>query len=112
MNCGVSVEKRNDVGVIKCAGQIDYNADDFKKAVNGFLQTGTVKIVVDFSDTAFISSTGWGTIIGNLKEIRSGGGDIKLAAMSADVRKVYDLLEFYELVKSCETVEDAVKSFS
>jgi anti-sigma B factor antagonist len=112
MDNNVSVETRNDIGIIRCAGQIDYNAKAFKTAVNSFLTGGTFKIVVDFSGITFISSTGWGTIIGNLKEIRTGGGDIKLAAMSADVKKVYDLLEFYNLIDSSKTVEDAVKSFS
>jgi len=107
----ISVHKKSDIGIIICAGAIDYFTEAFADAVNGLMKTGTRKIVVDLAQTDYISSLGWGAIIGNLKELRAGGGDIRLAAMSAEVKNSYRLLKFDELMDSCDAVDDAIRSF-
>lgn len=112
MENNISSEKKGNVGIITCDGQIDSDAHALKGEVSRLLKDGIYKIVIDFSGITFISSTGWGTIIGNLRESRGGGGDIKIAAMSAEMKHAYERVGFDELIKSCETVEKAILSFS
>jgi len=63
----ISVETRGDIGIISYDGQVDSDARALKDAVNNLMQSGTFKIIVDFSGITFISSTGWGTIIREFK---------------------------------------------
>jgi anti-sigma B factor antagonist len=42
---------------------------------------------------------------------RSRGGDLRLAALNPDVRKVLDLSGFTKILRVLDTVEDAVTSF-
>jgi len=60
----------------------------------------------------YISSAGWGIFISEIKRIRRNGGDIKLAAMSPEVREVFDLLEFGNILKPYESASDALRDFS
>ncbi len=113
MDDKVSVETKGDINIIKCEGQIDSNTYyELKDAIKKTIEKKSFKIIIDLSDTTFVSSSGWGTIIGNLKEVRKGGGDIVVTGMSGGVRHVYETAQFDELIKSCDTIEDAIKFFS
>ena len=113
MEDSVNVEKKGDIAIVRCAGQIDSNSyyalkDGLKKLV----EEGIFRIVVDFSSATFVSSAGWGTIIGNLIATRNKRGDIVVTGLSGGVKHVYETAQFDELIKSCDTIEDAIKFFS
>jgi anti-sigma B factor antagonist len=59
----------------------------------------------------YISSAGWGIFIGEIKEIRNHGGDLKLAGMVPDVYEVFQLLEFQSILDAFPTTEEAVRAF-
>jgi len=59
----------------------------------------------------YISSAGWGIFISEIREIREHGGDLKLAGMIPDVREVFDLLEFENILQSYTDADLAVASF-
>jgi anti-anti-sigma factor len=69
------------------------------------------RIVVDLGGVTYISSAGWGIFISEIKRIRRKEGDIKLAAMKAEVREVFDLLEFGNILKPFERTSDAIRDF-
>lgn len=52
----------------------------------------------------FISSSGGAVFIGVLNKIRKGGGDIRLAAMTEEVKNIYHIVNFDELLRSYDKV--------
>ena len=66
---------------------------------------------VDLSGVNYISSAGWGIFIGEIKDIRHRGGDLKLCGMVGDVHEVFQLLEFHSILQAYPTSDDAVSSF-
>jgi anti-sigma B factor antagonist len=108
----VSITRAGGVVVLKYTGYVDSETFGIlRDALENLIKQGACKIVVDLSVTTFMSSAGWGTIVGNLKKTKENGGNIVLAAMSEEVQSVYELVEFNELIKSYVTVEAAIKSF-
>lgn len=102
----------DDVSVIKVSGYLDTTtARDLETALNGLLQKGLYKIVLDLSGVTYISSAGWGIFIGEIKEIRNHGGDLKLAAMVGDVFEVFQLLEFQSILEAYSTTDEARAAF-
>ena len=93
----MSFVKRN-VGravVFEVQGQLIVgNRQEFKREVLLALQAGPPRIVIDFSLTTFIDSSGLGVLITISKEIRAAGSDLRLAALSEDL---HDLLAFTRL---------------
>ena len=109
----ISIGKAGGVTIIKFTGHVD--SDSYTvlgNALDNLLKQGTTKIVVDLSEVTYMSSAGWGVLVGNLKKARDNRGNIVLAALSEEVKAVYELIEFNEIIKSYNTVEAAVKSFS
>ena len=87
------------------------NASTLEEAIDRILRTRCYRIVVDLSGVTYISSAGWGIFISEIKRVRRNSGDIKLAAMTAPVREVFDLLEFNNILRPYESKEEAVRDF-
>ena len=111
----VSVTRGNgeaDVAVLKVSGYLDTTtASELENALYGLLKQEAFKIVVDLSGVDYISSAGWGIFIGEIKDIRHRGGDLKLSGMVGDVYEVFQLLEFHSILEAYETDEEAIRSF-
>lgn len=113
MENNISIRKQDGTGIMTCRGAIDsdtYRA--FKDSLGNLIESPIYKIIIVLSDISFMNSTGWGTIIGNLRNVRQKKGDIVLAAMSENLKSVYYKTNFDEIIKAYDTVEDALSSFS
>ena len=100
------------VSVLTLKGTIETtNASGLEETLARIMDERCYRIVVDLGSVTYISSAGWGIFISEIKRIRRNGGDIKLAAMSPEVREVFDLLEFGNILKPFERTAEALKDF-
>lgn len=67
------------------------------------------KMVLDLSETTYISSGGWGLIITFFKRAQDAGGNLVLAAMKPEVYDAFELLEYDKVIRSFPTVDSALK---
>ncbi|MCH7620037.1 MAG: STAS domain-containing protein, partial [Candidatus Marinimicrobia bacterium] len=72
---------------------------------------GRYKLVLNFKELEYISSAGLGVIMGNIEEIRSHDGDIKLSDMSEKIFRVFDLVGFPSLYDIFDSQEEAESAF-
>ena len=101
------------VSVVKVSGYLDTTtARDLESSLAGLLGKDCFRIVLDLSGVTYISSAGWGIFIGEIKEIRNHGGDLKLAAMTGDVFEVFQLLEFQSILEAYPTIDEAKTAFA
>lgn len=108
----IDEEKVEDVVVLKLEGLVDSGTSQLMEGrLNDVISGGNVKIVVDLDLVDYISSAGWGIFVGEIKGVREGNGDIKLASMRPDVREVFDLLEFNTLLTPYDSRRDALAAF-
>ncbi|HEU4941595.1 MAG TPA: STAS domain-containing protein [Candidatus Eisenbacteria bacterium] len=100
------------VSILRVSGYVDTTTSpDLERRLQALLKEKRFHIVVDLASVEYISSAGWGIFISEIREIRENGGDLKLAGMIADVREVFDLLEFENILKAYGDSEQAVASF-
>jgi anti-sigma B factor antagonist len=100
------------VSVLRVSGYVDTTTSpELERRMQALLREKRYHIVVDLSRVEYISSAGWGIFISEIREIREHGGDLKLAGMVADVREVFDLLEFENILQAFPEPELAVGSF-
>ncbi|MFI5007520.1 MAG: STAS domain-containing protein [Solirubrobacterales bacterium] len=100
------------VSVLRVSGYVDTTTSpDLERRLQALLREKRFHIVVDLSGVEYISSAGWGIFISEIREIREQGGDLKLAGMIPDVREVFDLLEFENILKSYADTDLAISSF-
>lgn len=106
-------KQSDDVATLKVSGYLDTTtAGELETALYSLLGKGSYKVVVDLSGVTYISSAGWGIFIGEIKEIRNHGGDLKLAAMVGDVFEVFQLLEFQSILEAYPTTDEAKEAFT
>lgn len=100
------------VRVVAPTGDLDaHTAPEFEAALQHAMAAGDVRLVVDASGLAYVSSAGVGVFMACLDPARDAGGDLKVAALSERVREVFDLLGVHEVLDVAETVEAAVGAF-
>jgi anti-sigma B factor antagonist len=100
------------VSVLRVSGYVDTTTSpDLERRLQALLREKRFHIVVDLSKVEYISSAGWGIFISEIREIREQGGDLKLAGMLPDVREVFDLLEFENILQSYSDADQAIGSF-
>lgn len=111
----VSVTQANnnqDITILKVSGYLDTTtAAELENALADLLKSRRFKIIVDLSGVTYISSAGWGIFIGEIKRIRSHGGDLKLVGMIPDVHEVFLLLEFQTILDAFDSIDEAVDAF-
>ena len=81
------------------------------RAFSGEVEAGHTKLVADFDAVDYTSSAGLRVLLATLKQTRSRGGDLRLAAPRPEVRKVLELSGFTGILSVYATVDDAVKAF-
>lgn len=102
-----------EVSEIRVDGVIDtMSAGELEDVIDSLLKRDRFQIVVDLAGVESISSAGWGIIISHIKEVRSQGGDIKLAGMVPDVREIFEILELYKILTPYGSVDDALDAFA
>ena len=108
----IQVERRAAVAVLAIAGSVDGATAPalvaaFREEVGG----GWIRIVGDFSRVDYTSSAGLRALLETVKETRQRGGDLRLAAVQPEVRRVLDLAGFTGILKLYDGVDAAVASF-
>jgi len=102
-----------DIHVIRVDGVVDtVTSPELDAIIGSLVEQRRLRIVVDLAGTNYISSAGWGIFVSRLREIREGGGDLRLARMTSDVREIYDLLEFDGILPCHDRLDAAQAAFN
>lgn len=100
------------VSILRVSGYVDTTTSpELERRLQALLREKRYHIVVDLSRVEYISSAGWGIFISEIREIREKSGDLKLAGMIPDVREVFDLLEFENILQAHSDADLAAASF-
>ena len=102
----------NGITVVAPTGRLDVaGAPALKDAISEALKNGTPRVVLDMEGVSFVDSTGLGSVIAALKQIRSSQGDLRLAAPNQQVRVVLELTTLDRVFPYYSTVEEALTGF-
>jgi anti-sigma B factor antagonist len=102
----------NGVTVVAPTGRLDVaGAPALKDAISEAVKSGQPRVVLDMEGISFVDSTGLGSVIAALKQIRSSQGDLRLAAPNQQVRVVLELTTLDRVFPYYSTVEEALTGF-
>jgi anti-sigma B factor antagonist len=102
----------NGVTVVAPTGRLDVaGAPALKDAISEAVKNGQPRVVLDMEGVSFVDSTGLGSVIAALKQIRSSQGDLRLAAPNQQVRVVLELTTLDRVFPYYSTVEEALTGF-
>jgi anti-sigma B factor antagonist len=100
------------VTTIKVDGQLIIgNRHELKDLVQAALDRGERRLLIDFSRTGYIDSSGLGALVSISKRIRESGGELRLSGLNEDLRSLFELTKLDTLFSITETPEQALASF-
>ena len=99
----------NGVTVLAPSGRLDVaGAPALREAIGEVVRDAPAKVVIDMAGVSFVDSTGLGSVIAALKQIRGTQGELRLAAPNQQVRVVLELTTLDRVFPYYATVEEAL----
>ena len=106
----IKVSDIKDIKLVRIIGSLDTNtAAEAESAINELLAQGILKIIIDLSETGYVSSAGLRIFLATAKKITASGGAVKLCSPNAVVKEVLDISGFSIILDVKETLEQAVE---
>ena len=100
------------VAVVQVEGQLIVgNRQELKELVQAALERGDRRLLIDFSRTGYIDSSGLGALVSISKKIREAGGELRLSGLNEDLRSLFELTKLDTLFAIAETPKQALASF-
>jgi len=100
------------ISVVVPTGRLDVaGAPALKDAISELVKNGPPRVVIDMEGISFVDSTGLGSVISALKQIRGSQGDLRLAAPNQQARVVLELTTLDRVFPYYATVEEALTGF-
>ena len=95
--------------IVDVEGQlIVNNRQEFKQAIIDQIDLGVRTVVVDFTQSAYIDSSGLGALVSLGKRLRDLGGDLRLAGLNDDLRTLFELTRWDSLFPLYASRADAL----
>ncbi len=106
-----NVSREGEVTVVDVAGQLIVgNRQQLKKKVLDELKGGARRILVDFTDTAYIDSSGLGILVSLSKKIREAGGELRLSSLNEDLRTLFELTKLDTLFRIADSRQEGLEA--
>lgn len=87
-----SLERTDDVLIVTVDGQLVVtNRQEFKQAILDAVAQGAILVVVDFTVSGYIDSSGLGALVSLSRRLREAGGDLRLVGLNDDLRTLFEL---------------------
>lgn len=97
----VAPHQKLDTGTAPMAGQ----------AFTSLVERGVRRIVVDFTDVAYVSSAGLRILLATAKQLRAVGGELRVCALNEAVQEVFEISGFNTLLPVFRSTADALREF-
>jgi anti-sigma B factor antagonist len=105
--------KVDDIIVIELAGKIMGGSDSatFHEHLNGWLEEGYRKYVIDLGEVDWMNSSGLGILISGMKAIQAKGGHLRLARITEKIKNILVITKLLVVFRIHDTVNEAIGSF-
>ena len=94
-------------------GRLDaLTVPNFEQDLRQHLGRGIARVVIDFADVIYISSSGLRALLAARRLARSQGGDINLCRLSPRVYEIFDMVGFTQVFNIYDSIEAAQVAFA
>lgn len=106
-----SVSREGEVTVVDVTGQLIVgNRQELRQTVLDELRGGARRFLIDFSETAYIDSSGLGVLVSLSKKIREAGGELRLSSLSEDLRTLFELTKLDTLFRIADSRQEGLEA--
>jgi len=108
----ISVREASGVNILKFSGSLDTNTSQAaENEVNNLLTAGNDKVLFNFEELDYISSSGLRVLLATAKKLKVSGGLMKVCSLNSVVQEVFDISGFAGILNLASNEEEALASF-
>jgi anti-sigma B factor antagonist len=108
----ISVREVRGVNVLDLSGSLDTNTSPAAEdEVNNLISAGHDKILFNFKELDYISSSGLRVLLATAKKLKVSGGLMKVCSLNSVVQEVFDISGFAGILNLATDEEEALTSF-
>lgn len=108
----ISRKNDGDVAILSLSGRLDLtSANELKSVSREIVGPGNCKLILNMGKVDFINSSGLGTLVSILKDVRSSSGRLKLSNLAPYVKEIFDITQLSSIFDICEDERHARKAF-
>jgi anti-anti-sigma factor len=109
----IQTKKEGNHAVMSVSGRLDaVTAPQFQKALREVVESGTTRVVVDFSELHYLSSAGVGELLVASNLAKDKGGRLLLANVPRNVVQVFEMCGIASLLQTHNSVADALAAIA
>lgn len=107
----IELEKHPHVHVVTLKGRLDTTGTpQFETSMQGLLDAGEKRILIDCADLRYVSSVGLGVFVSSGKSLGAAGGGLYFAGLNDQVRSVFEMVGFLNLFEIYPSRGEALDS--
>jgi len=100
-----------DYTTFQLEGRLDLNSSsEVKQRVKGSLDDGAINVILDLSNVEFINSSGLGTLVSILKDVRMVQGKLVLCCLAQYVQEIFEITQLSHIFEIFQSEEEAAAS--
>ncbi len=108
----IDIKEVGSVTVLGFSGNLDTNtAPDAESQINGLMDGGASRTLIDFENLNYISSAGLRVLLATAKNMITIDGALKICSLNKTVYEVFDISGFNKILSLEANEEDALASF-
>ena len=105
----LDVSRREGWQVVSVTGELELaTAPRLRQQVVSLVGGDAVALVIDLTNVDFIDSVGLGVVVGALKRVRAGGGELRVVAPTDRVRSLFAVTRLDEIIDVVDSIDEAV----
>jgi len=102
----------NGVVLLEVEGEVDaHTARKLDKTLKDLLAQGHSRLVLDASQMGYISSAGLRVVLLTHRKARQLGGEVRLSGLNAQVRRIFEIAGFDELLRISDTRQESMEGW-
>jgi anti-anti-sigma factor len=111
MEDGMEIVTNEQDGVVSLSlkGRLDFSSStSLKERVMELMSDGKRHFVVNMAKVDFINSSGLGTLVSVLKEVRLAKGKMVLANLGTYVQEIFEITQLSHIFEICTSEDEAL----
>lgn len=108
----LSTEKIGEITVVSVLTEVldASNTEEFKKGFASIAEKNQ-NILLELSRVNFVDSSGCGSLLSCLRQVKSSGGELKVCGVQEAVRTLFELVRMDRIIDIFDSKQEAVKAF-
>jgi anti-sigma B factor antagonist len=115
-NPGMTLTERRvgDVTILDLKGRLVFEDGDdvLRRAINGLVEQGRTKIILNLGGVTYMDSCGVGVLVQKYVSVRRKGGDVRLLHMTQRGRHLMGITKLLDVFQIFDSEADAIASYA